>query len=75
MSEGGSGQQQSGDAGRVLQSGTDDFGRIDYAVSNQIAIGIFVCVIAVVLAFQVANTIDNHGSIIRLRCWRSHASG
>ena len=57
------GQQQCRNAGRVLQRGPHDLGRIDHAGSNEVAVLVLVGIIALVFAFEVLHAVDDNGAI------------
>ena len=68
------GQQQRGDAGRVLQRGADDLGRIDDAGLDQVAVLVLVGVVAVVLALHLPDAVDDHRAVDARRSRRSPAA-
>src|SRR5438105_1076606 len=56
-------EKQCGNARGVLQRGANDLGRVDNAGRNQVAVFVFVGVIAFAFALQLANAIDDDVAI------------
>ena len=56
--------QQRRDAGRVLDRGANHFGRVNDASRDQVAVGVFVCVVAFGLVLQLPHAINNYSTVL-----------
>ena len=56
-------RSSAGDAGRVLQSGANDLGRIDDAGGDQVAVLALVGVVALAFALHLLDAIDDDGAV------------
>ena len=59
-----SGQQQAGDAGRILQSSLNYLGRVDHALGNKVGVLATVGIEAFRLALEIAHAVYDHSAFI-----------
>src|SRR5690606_22249686 len=57
------GEGQLGNAGRILEGGANDFRGINDAGGNEVAVFVFVCVVAFALALHLADAVDDDVSV------------